>query len=499
MNATALFGPRATTITRAVMLTALLWEAAFIAALLLSGTAPGFPLDDAWIHQTYARNLAQHGEFAFVIGHPSAGSTAPLWTLLLMPGYWLHLAPFAWTWLLGWGSLTAVALAAAALAHTLFPEDSRLPLLGGLAVAGEWHLVWGAVSGMETVLFAAGALALLTLAVRWGENSPSRRSAFYGGLAVGGVALVRPEGILLGGVLGVAILLHARRQATLQKLALLALGSAAVLLPEVAFNLHVSGMPFPNTFYAKQQEYHILYQAALPARLLSLLPPLLAGGLSVLLPAIGGTIKPLRKRPAAWLPLAWAVGTWGMYAWRLPVTYQHARYLMPILPPLLVYGVSGLWRWWRIASGAGWVVTRAWGASAVLVLAGFLGIGARATVTDVRIINGEMVTVARWVDAHTPQDAVIAAHDIGALGYFAPRPLLDLAGLISPQVIPFIRDEAQLLAWMESEGAAYLVTFPSWYPQLTNDPRLEKVFQTNTAITRELGNDNMAVYRCHWR
>src|SRR5512138_2254022 len=39
----------------------------------------GYPLDDAWIHQTYARNLALHGEWAFIPGRPSAGSTSPLW------------------------------------------------------------------------------------------------------------------------------------------------------------------------------------------------------------------------------------------------------------------------------------------------------------------------------------------------------------------------------------------------------------------------------------
>jgi hypothetical protein len=42
----------------------------------------GFPLDDSWIHLTYARNLAEHGEWAFRLGERSAGSTGPFCFLL---------------------------------------------------------------------------------------------------------------------------------------------------------------------------------------------------------------------------------------------------------------------------------------------------------------------------------------------------------------------------------------------------------------------------------
>src|SRR5512139_3169352 len=66
----------------------------------------GFPLDDSWIHLTYARNLAEHGEWAFRLGERSAGSTSPLWTFLLSIGYFLKLAPYAWTFFLGWLALT---------------------------------------------------------------------------------------------------------------------------------------------------------------------------------------------------------------------------------------------------------------------------------------------------------------------------------------------------------------------------------------------------------
>ena len=74
--------------------------AAFVAVgfyLLFSASVfrVGFPLDDSWIHLTYARNFAEHGEWAFRLGERSAGSTSPLWTFLLSIGFFVRLAPYA--------------------------------------------------------------------------------------------------------------------------------------------------------------------------------------------------------------------------------------------------------------------------------------------------------------------------------------------------------------------------------------------------------------------
>ncbi len=485
------------------VLVSLVTTGVFLIVMRWRAGAAGFPLDDAWIHQTYARNLALHGEFSFVLGQPSAGSTAPLWTLLLAPGYWLGLAPFLWTWAMGALSLIGAALAAAYLARGLFPEEERptIPVLAALIIAGEWHLVWSAASGMETALFAAGVLALLGVAVRWANRPPTPRGAFLGGIGIGALTLVRPEGVLLSGILGLALLIHHRRDwKTLIKNGLgVGAGLLLIVTPYVLLNLQLSGAPFPNTFYAKQQEYGILYTLPIWTRLLRLWPTLLAGPLVLLILALPWALANPRRVPEKWLPLVWVVGTWVLYAWRLPVTYQHGRYLIPIIPPLLIYGTGGLRRFWRAAHGGWrWIVARAWAASAVLVGVSFLWLGAGIFATDVAIINGEMVDVAQWINAHTAPDARIAAHDIGALGYFAQRPLLDLAGLVSPEVIPFIRDEAQLLAWMQARQAEYLITFPSWYPAMVADPRLKLVYQTQNALTREHGEDNMAVYRCRW-
>ena len=64
---------------------------ALSAAIYIGKTGqPGFPLDDAWIHQTYARNLGLHGVMAFSPGQPSTGSTSFGWTFLLAVGFFGH-------------------------------------------------------------------------------------------------------------------------------------------------------------------------------------------------------------------------------------------------------------------------------------------------------------------------------------------------------------------------------------------------------------------------
>src|SRR5579859_1664 len=84
-----------------ILLAAAISIALYILTMHLVAGEAGFPLDDAWIHQTYARNLAQTGQWQYAPGVESAGSTSPLYTLLLTLGYILHVPHFAWTYLLG--------------------------------------------------------------------------------------------------------------------------------------------------------------------------------------------------------------------------------------------------------------------------------------------------------------------------------------------------------------------------------------------------------------
>src|SRR5512139_508153 len=129
----------------------------------------GFPLDDAWIHQTYARNLAVRGEWAFLPGQPSAGSTAPAWSLVLTLGYLLGMNPIGWANLLGWCLLAGIGLIGVLGIRYLLPEGRRWELWAGLLLVFEWHLVWAAGSGMETLAYSLIILLALVLIV-FSEN-----------------------------------------------------------------------------------------------------------------------------------------------------------------------------------------------------------------------------------------------------------------------------------------------------------------------------------------
>jgi hypothetical protein len=484
----------------------------------------GFPLDDAWIHQTYARNLARTGRLIYASDQVTLGSTSPLWTVLLSLGYVAHIPPAPWAYALGILSWLALAWVSVTLTRRLFPDEPIAAPLVGMACLAEWHLAWAALSGLEIALFALLSLLMI-------ERFAAGARPVWVGLIGGLLVWVRPEGMvlvgLLVGVVGIRCLCSWRRPGgplgLCRTLSGVAVGFATLWLPYLALNVLVSGQPFPGTFYAKQAEYRALLARPVWVRMWDVVRPSLVGAQVLLVPGFTWQIVSLLRRwirtaHRSWpehedhrmpgpgsaltdlLPAAWWFVHHMIYALRLPVGYQHGRYLMPTLPILLLYGMVGTMRWMRRSGGTpdrSWVrvLRRALVLALCCLFVAFLILGGRAFAEDVCIIRCEMVDTALWLRDHTPPDALVAAHDIGAIGYWSERALIDLAGLVTPEVIPFIRDEGRLLAYLVQQGADYVATFPSWYPSLVSDDRLAPVYQSDCLETQNKGGDNMVVYR----
>ena len=106
-----------------------------------------------------------------------------------------------------------------------------------------------------------------------------------------------------------------------------------------------------------------------------------------------------------------------------------------------------------------------------------------------------MTATAKWVEQNLPGGARLAVHDIGALGFYVQNPLVDMAGILTPQVVPIIRNEAELADYLDANSVDYLIVFPSFYPQLVL--QREVVFKAGVENGPLQFDEHMQVYR--WR
>lgn len=493
--------------------------ALFVVALYVLTADGGFPLDDSWIHQVYARNLAELGEWSFIPGEPSGASTSPLYTVVLAIGYVLNIPYAFWAHLLGALALCISGMFAARLADRLLPFETMTSFVTGVAVVLSWHLIWAASSGMETMIFSM--FTLIVVYLLWREidqrsEGPNHimimmRGAIFG-VVVALMTLTRPEGVFLGGICGFLMII-VRPQGSLKSVILWGVGAAIgfgiFVVPYVMLNLSLNGSVLPATSDAKYTQHAPLLEVNYLIRLLSMTIPIIAGGQILLLPGVVYYVRRMwqeaRSDARKWLylaPLMWVVGLIALYAARLPAAYQHGRYVIPVVPLLVVMGVIGTVTFVRHVYNrtVPRVVMVTVSISAVFAILYFgLILGASVYSTDVAIIDEEMVASAHWIASNLPEDELLAVHDIGAVGYFAPRPILDIAGLVSPEVVPVYHNADALWALMQDRNVHYLMAFPDQIPgDSTEDSRLCPIFQSNGRISFNLGGPKMVVYRIDW-
>lgn len=462
----------------------------------------GYPLDDAWIHQTYARNLAHGLGWTFIPGKTSGGSTSPLWTMLISLGYFLHLSPLLWSSLLGGGLLigTVHLIRLSLYKFSSVMELRWLPYLFFF----EWHFVWAALSGMETIL----SIFLVTFLFYWLKRDLDRGWRY--GLFLGVCVWVRPDLISLLIPILARIIFTAFRQPEKKKFLSvifingMSLAIAFIFLISVylLFNHATAGYWLPTTFYAKQAEYASLFSHPLWQRFFNLYKIIWVGIGILLIPAyLYRVLRAISDFDVVTISFfVWVLLYISMYALRLPVTYQHGRYVQPVLPVNFIIGLEGMLLWWKkhkISTKSLWVFNTAWTWAFVLIGITFYGLGAIAYAKDVAFIESQMVDTAVWINNNIPQSNKIAVHDIGAMGYFGKRDLVDLAGLIDPEVIPFIRNEERLADYLNQQNVDVLVCFPGWYPRLTVQSVV--LHQADLRFDEEYELGVMTVYRWYLR
>lgn len=400
-------------------------------------------LDDAFITFQYAKNLAQGLGFVY---HPGAapvlGTTTPLFTLLLAG---LHRVGI---------DIPLAAGVLGALAHGVTVVlIIRLGVawnesIAGLFAASLYTISMPAisVSGMETplyVLLIVLAFYLYTL-----------DRILWAWLCAALCTLMRIDGAFVAVALLTATILQRKgRSRLLGGLMLYGL----TIAPWFIFAVWQFGNPLPNSFYAKTAHetwvsgrFSILGYYDLFGYLWGLQPFALVASLVLV-----GALAAIRRdsvRPA----LIWMVFFLGGYTLaRLPNFHWYYT------PPLFTIYFC---LWFGLAELSGALFTFHKRASIAYFEVTLLGI--MVTLFSLNLAQDALLEMRKdpfgrtasetnfrrqaglWLREHATSDQLIAAKEVGMIEYYSDLPIVDLLGLVTPKVIPYLRDRqyAQLLS-----------------------------------------------------
>jgi hypothetical protein len=514
--------------------------ALFFNATRSAGVEIGFPLDDSWIHAQYARTLVEGRPLQYVEGEVSMGTTAPLFDVLWAAGtlitgeyvYTIHVINVLVTGALG------VLLVAWLLRLGVPPLTAGC---GAALIVTTYPFTWSNLSGMETALASALTTAAVLAHLTWGRRSGWRHAGAPVLMAL--AAMCRPENLILYPFSELDRLWlrwrehkDDRSSRPIPRFITRAAAYGLAIFPYVALNYAVHGAPVPNTYQAKigkmgagndlqERGLGALHDrfAATQSFTTSSFEFIWNEDNAIILvfAALGIVILFLRqflKMPdegavaRTLYPLLIFVGgaaAVGFLTMDIFYPGQCQRYLMHRIPLILVYGVVGVH--WAARGISSPIRSAARPVYAVVIVAFIAGNIAhlrgrypwqiRNYVTSVKNINEMQVALGHWIDENTPEDAIIATNDIGAITFFANRPIVDTIGLIDPEVV---RRRTQLnktelmLEYLESRGVTHALLFPSWHPAIILDPRMRPIHRIVLTDNHICGDDRMLVMETDW-
>ncbi|MHA2358900.1 MAG: ArnT family glycosyltransferase [Candidatus Thorarchaeota archaeon] len=471
---------------------------------------PGFTLDDSWIHLQFARTIYEGTPWEYSPGYPSTGSTSPLWSVILSVLFYFT----SDTITIVWGVLLISMIFFIACSYMVgnivrkYTESVTWGFVGILGFVILPRNTWLMLSGMETPLFMFILLSAIYLL-----DKTDIRSDLLLGVIAGLAYLSRPEGVLVAVILIPIrfLMLEFRKQVDRKRILALILSGVFALLIVTPWILHcfnVTGHPLPDTFYAKvhsptelEFEAWDFWWYYFVKEMNFLFIGIAAGAFLI-----------LKGKPYPWI-LALAL----TILYRVSTPYasliNNARYLVPIFDLFFITAiVFAAWlietAFVRIAKLKNNSETRFLSAVVITLLLVIPLIPSYVyQVTyftkSVRTINDMHVGLGNWMAENTPEDAIFATHDAGAIRYISGRSMIDIAGLLSPDIIHGNMSTRDTLRYLRQQGCNYFVFFDElfvwWSLHLpTNAYANLYTVHIPPEIFASAGRDTMSVYQIYW-
>jgi tetratricopeptide (TPR) repeat protein len=464
----------------------------------------GFTLDDPWIHLNFAKNIAQYGSFSYYKNEmPTAGSTSPLYTLLLAVGFKITDNEIILSYTLGILFLLLSGTFFCRIAARDFEKEQWLTAVALIFLVFEPHLYWIALSGMETTLFI-----FLLLATLYYYRRPNR---YLLGVFSGCLLWTRPEALIFLAAIGLDYFYqhliktktthkkdHAvvrtsvspsRRDIFVSLGIFIALGVGYVLL-----NYRLSGTIFPNTYAAKIKYYsggqtNFVYDCwkYFSSGAFGFLIPFFVFSLILLFHNLFR-----RREDINLIYFLWFFGLLAAYWIDLPYLYQNGRYAMPAIPFFILISVQGIRQ--LLLALARTFRTKGFqlaGLAITVILLTIITVkfavtcyeSAKLYTEQCAYITDRQVRAAHWIREHTPANAVVATHDIGAIGFYSDRKVVDMVGLVSPEMVHHIGSLQGLKDFLIRSGATHIAVLRNWFeitnqvPLYTSDERYPEIME----------------------
>lgn len=447
---------------------------------------PAYLNDDSYITLTYAKNLAQGNGFVFNHAPAVLGTTTPLFTFVVA----------GLSWIVPYIELPAVAVFVSAFCWLgivwvffFFRKawnlaDWQASIVGLVVIASGWVTFLG----MEAYPFAF--LLVLSLSLFLRERD------WLSGFVAGLLFLTRGEGVLVLAVLVITAGIQTWRQggsvdlSLVQRLLKIVIGFSLPVLLWAIYAYSTFGSLLPNTLAAKQAQGQSDLWRSFPTRLVTewapswgtsfavrTLPFINVWWLMVLLGLAGSIV---RRRQ--WLPF---VGWISLYILGYTILDVSAYwwYQLPVLFVLtLLFGLG-------IVTSAELLIkvikprTLALSLSTVLVVVLLLVLVTptiRAMLRYEGDPRGESYTgLGRWFRDHTEDSESVAYIEIGYLGYYADNRIVDLTGLVLPDITSHVAEGD--FAWgFWQHQPDYYVSLPDFdwaLAAITADPRFAQQYE----------------------
>ena len=373
--------------------------------------------DDAFIYLRYVRNLDNGCGLRFNCrGVAVEGFTGPLYLAVLWAGSLITdnliwLCQVVGTVGLALACSLAVVVAARVTDAARFTHAPAVVAIATAVTLGvDDFAMLNAVIGLETAMAAAAFSALALAAVTGRPRLLVAMTCAF--------VLLRPEALVF--VLALPILpalRHARYLAIV--------GGVLVLVTVLRFVLFDALLP--NTYYAKSGG--TLAHAGLG--LAYIRDAIIDFPLVLLAPlALLGTSSP--RRTAVGFLLAGTAAWVAFFLRSGGDVFSYSRLVFPLVPVLSGLALAGVFE----------LGARRWRQRLALAVTGAVAlvVGGRAWIAhDIpeqhahpRVV--EWAATGRYLKAHVPRGTLVATVPIGAIGYYAQLPILDLVGLTEPEI-----------------------------------------------------------------